>query len=312
VSFVIKMEVVSFDDALVAVKKKTRAAEVMTLLKAIRLNRLRESRLVIEYGRLALHRFESSLGDEKWSILEQVFIAALDTGDQSLANECLSKLMIQFRDSSRVKRLVGLQSEAKKEFKVASETYEELLATNPANALAMKRKVALLRAQGKVNEAVQELNKLVDQFSADATAWQELADLYLSLSKYDSAAFCFEELILHDPMNHLLHCRLGEIYFTLGRDHLFNARKYFSQSLEIKRKGNARALHGLASCCHSIAENPKISKEAKERSEVNAALHAFASLELRNMYSDKQKALVGPLGEVLKMQAAAVEEASHK
>jgi tetratricopeptide (TPR) repeat protein len=150
--------------------------------------------------------------------------------------------------------------------------------------------------------------RLVDQFSADASTWQELADLHLSMNKYDSAAFCFEELILHDPMNHLLHCRLGEIYYTLGRESLPGARKHFSQSLEIKRKGNPRALHGLAACCHAIAEDTKLSKEAKGPSEVNAALHNYASTELRKLYSQHQQALVEPLGKVLQMQAAAIEE----
>lgn len=153
------MEVISFDEALIAAKKNPKASEVMALLKAIRLNRLRESRLVVEYGRTALKFGSSALGDEKWGICEQVFIAALDTGDDSLANECLGELTLQFRDSSRVKRLVGLQCEAKKEFKAASETYAELLEANPANALATKRKAALLRAQGKLSEAAEELNK---------------------------------------------------------------------------------------------------------------------------------------------------------
>jgi len=54
---------------------------------------------------------------------------------------------------------------------------------------------------------------------------------YLSMSKYDAAAFCCEELILHDPMNHLLHCRLAEIYYTMGPSHMATARKYESNNL---------------------------------------------------------------------------------
>ena len=65
----------------------------------------------------------------------------------------------------------------------------------------------------------------MEKFQADASAWQELANLYISLSKYDSAAFCFEELILSDPMNHMKHCRLAEIYYTMGREHYAAARK---------------------------------------------------------------------------------------
>jgi len=107
----------------------------------------------------------------------QVFVAALDTGDEHLANDCLAMLTAQFQDSSRVKRLVGMQHEAKRGFAAAAETYKELLEANPANALAMKRRVAVLKGQGKVKEAVRELNDYLEQYQADPTGWQELADL---------------------------------------------------------------------------------------------------------------------------------------
>ena len=134
----------------------------------------------------------------------QVFAACLDTGNEALANDCLAALLDQFKDSARVKRLVGMQQEAERSFSAASETYDDMLASNPANALAMKRRVAVLKGRGDNKEAVKELNRYLDQFQGDATAWQELADLYLDMSKYDAAAFCFEELVLHDPMNHLM------------------------------------------------------------------------------------------------------------
>ncbi len=68
-------------------------------------------------------------------------------------------------------------------------------------------------------------SRFLEKFQADASAWQELANIYLSLSKYDLAAFCFEELILGDVMNHMHHCRLAEIYYTMGRENYADARK---------------------------------------------------------------------------------------
>ena len=58
-----------------------------------------------------------------------------------------------------MKRLVGMQNEARRQYKAAGEVYDELLETNPANALALKRKVSLLKGQGKTKEASKELNK---------------------------------------------------------------------------------------------------------------------------------------------------------
>jgi predicted Zn-dependent protease len=284
-------------------RKPKSAAAIMELLKCMRVHRIRDSRLVVRFGGAAVRKMLGQLGDDKWAIYEQVFIAALDTGDDELANDCLAALMVQFKDSSRVKRLVGLQSEAKREFKAASETYDELLEANPCNALALKRRVALLLGQGKAKEAVRELNDLLEQYHGDATAWQCLADLYLGMSKYDAAAFCFEELLLHDPMNHMLHCRLGEVYFTLGRpEDLANARKYFAQSLEVKTRGNVRALHGLAACCAAVAEDPKRSG----RAEVNRALHEHASSELRALYRKQCPDLMPRLEATLDEQRASI------
>lgn len=49
---------------------------------------------------------------------------------------------------------------------------------------------------------------------ADQEAWQELSSLYLIEQDYAKAAFCAEELILHDPHSHLLHQYLAEIRYT--------------------------------------------------------------------------------------------------
>jgi hypothetical protein len=43
----------------------------------------------------------SSLSDEKWLILEQVFKSALHCSQQSIAHECLEQLTKQFKSTSR-------------------------------------------------------------------------------------------------------------------------------------------------------------------------------------------------------------------
>ena len=103
--------------------------------------------------------------------------------------------------------------------------------------------------------------------------WHELADLYLSVGQYKHAAFCYEDLILADPMSYLLHCRLAEILYTMGgHDNFLAARKYFSQSLHLK-KSNPRALFGLAQCTQALSKT----KLAKVDAEVNSAVQAYAS-----------------------------------
>jgi hypothetical protein len=159
----------SFDLALETAKRTKSKVDVVNLLKLMRLNRVRNSRIVMEFGVMALNKFGRGLGDERFTIHEMVFIAALDTGDDAVANESLAELMVQFKDSSRVKRLVGMQSESKRQYGAASQVYEELLLQNTANSLAMKRKVAILKGQGKIKAAIQELCSYTEQFQADAT-----------------------------------------------------------------------------------------------------------------------------------------------
>lgn len=50
---------------------------------------------------------------------------------------------------------------------------------------------------------------------SDQEAWNELCNLYLSESEFGKAAFCMEELLLHNPHSHLYHQRLAEIRYTM-------------------------------------------------------------------------------------------------
>lgn len=49
---------------------------------------------------------------------------------------------------------------------------------------------------------------------SDQEGWHELCDLYLQEQEYSKAAVCIEELILHNPHNHLLHQRYAEIKYS--------------------------------------------------------------------------------------------------
>ena len=76
---------------------------------------------------------------------------------------------------------------------------------------------------------------------------------------------------------YLLHCRLAEILYTMGgHDNFLAARKYFSQSLHLK-KSNPRALFGLAQCTQALSKT----KLAKVDAEVNSAVHSYASEALQ-------------------------------
>lgn len=261
-----------------------------SLLHHIRTNKLRCPCVVAKHGATLIKLHASSLGDERWTIYEQIFLAAIDINDTQLSNHCLKELDRKFPGSFRVKRLSGINKESTGEFEAASAVYEEILKENPANSLVLKRQISILKAQGETNQAIAKLNKFLQTYQADMSAWSEMAELQLSVSNYKNAAFCFEELILSDPMSYLLHCRLAECLYTIGGSaNYLAARKYFSQSLHLK-KTNPRALFGLAMCATAISQT----KAGKADPAVNAAIHEFACERLEQEYT-KVSSTVTPL-----------------
>lgn len=80
---------------------------------------------------------------------------------------------------------------------------------------------------------------------SDQEAWQELCELYLHEQEYNEAAFCMEELLLHNPHNHLMHQRYAEIKYTQGGYNCMElARSYFAQAYKLNPH-NMRALFGV-------------------------------------------------------------------
>jgi hypothetical protein len=43
------------------------------------------------------------------------------------------------------------------------------------------------------------------------TQWTELGETYLSMGAYRYAAFCYEELVLLNPMDDISHSRLADV-----------------------------------------------------------------------------------------------------
>lgn len=194
-------------------------------------------------------------------ILEQVCVAALDCHVMSVAKTCIENLRKKFPNSLRVRKLEAMYFEAKEEFDKALDILNAIIKVDESNSAARKRKVAVFKAQGRTVEAIKELTDYLKmyvifislvlclltlfRFMTDADAWQELSELYIVENDFNKAAFCVEELILHNPHNHLLHQRYADIKYTQGGvDNLEQARSYYSQALKMNPK-NMRALYGL-------------------------------------------------------------------
>ncbi|VDK32330.1 unnamed protein product [Taenia asiatica] len=227
--------------------------EALSELREIRENNLRKSATVVRLWTSDIEPKIHRLGNEKWIILEQVLIAALDVGNLDLAQVCLNHLRKRFPDSSRVKRLHGMYLEALNQTDEARNIYKQILDKETTDVVARKRLITIFKAQGCINSAIDELNKYLKIFMADVEAWGELSDLYLAQGDYKHAAFCMEELILANPHNHLLHERLAEIKYSEGGvENLELARAYFAQACRINPL-NIRALYGLILAASSLS-----------------------------------------------------------
>ena len=265
-------------------------ATCLELLRVLRKSRVHRSDIVVRVGRVAVKGGGISV-DERYILAEQIFIAALDTCEDSVADQCLETLVRAFPGSSRVKRLLGMKLEAEQKYSEALKIYEDLLTENPLNLLVMKRKVCVYRDSGNDKKAIETLNDILKIFASDISSWQELAEIYLLLKDFRAAAFCYEELVLLDPQNPFNHSRLGDIYYTIGgAEGAFRARKHYTFSLNLLcPKLNPQALKGLEASCSVLEKIYKAdnfdagctgsdegSNEAKEERAVNKELLAWA------------------------------------
>lgn len=215
------------------------------ILRVHREANVRKSSKIVAIWETVLKQNVSNLGDEQYVVLEQVYIASLDCNRTDIANECLQALTRKFPDSYRVRLLQELMLEALERYDEALEMLDSVIEEDETNPSPRKRKIAILKAKGRVVDAIKELNDYLKKFTVDQDAWNELCTLYLYEQDYGKAGFCMEELILLSPHNHLYHQRFAEIKYTQGGyDNLELALYYFSHALKLCYS-NMRALYGL-------------------------------------------------------------------
>jgi tetratricopeptide (TPR) repeat protein len=136
----------------------------------------------------------------------------------------------------------------------ALKLYDEMLETNSANMLAMKRRVAVYKAQGKMTSTIRALTELLQTFQTDVESWKELVTLYMASGDMKKALYCQEEVVLADPHNYQNHNRYADLLYTLGgANYLRSARRHFAQSLELSPENNLRAAYGLSLSSYSLS-----------------------------------------------------------
>jgi ER membrane protein complex subunit 2 len=117
----------------------------------------RKSDEVVQLWEAVLQSKVTKLGNERHLVLEQVFIAALDCARYEIAAECKQALHQEFPGSLRIQKYKSMLLEALERYDDALDILEEIISKDETNAAPRKRKIAILKAQGRIPEAIKEL-----------------------------------------------------------------------------------------------------------------------------------------------------------
>lgn len=132
--------------------------EVRGQFRKLREDNERQSDSVIQLWEGVLEDKVCKTGNERHLILEQVIVAALDVGRFDVANKCIKELSVEFPGSMRIMKFKAMRLEAMERYQEALEVLDAIIAKDESNPAPRKRKVALLKAKGRINDAIKELN----------------------------------------------------------------------------------------------------------------------------------------------------------
>lgn len=197
----------------------------------------------------------------------------------------LKILETKFPGSLRVNILRGKALEANKNFKEARNHYNKLLDTidekhelrSRTERIVMKRRYAMKKSQGKLQEAADELSKYLSVYQSDSSAWHELGLLNLENLDYTAAIFCFEEVLMIDPSNNTVYQLLAECLLSTGDKEAEIARTYAATALFSATK-NQKKFNSIRSEVTILLASHK--NKGSQDKDLNSKLNSFAAKEI--------------------------------
>ncbi|KAJ5022587.1 hypothetical protein J3E73DRAFT_426423 [Bipolaris maydis] len=193
---------------------------------------------------------------ETWTIHENLFLSTLRTGDEKAALDILHRLEARFGDhNERIITLRGIYNEATSktdaDLQKVFDAYEKILKDDPTNMSIRKRRVAVLKALGRTQDAITAVAALLHNSPTDAEAWAEASELYASTGAWGQAIFCAEEVLLITPNAWTAHAHIATLhYLSTATNNPPNfssyalALKHFCRSVELN-DSYLRGYYGL-------------------------------------------------------------------
>lgn len=107
----------------------------------------------------------------------------------------------------------------------------------------------------------------LDVYYTDADAWAELAELYTTISQFEKAAYCWSEVVLLQPHDHVSHASYADALYSQSAeqsDHslVYAALKEYLRSVELC-DDYLHGFCGIRTCCKAILAHP-LPANAKE------------------------------------------------
>lgn len=210
---------------------------------------------------------------ETWTIHENLFFSTLRTGDEKAALQILQRLEARFGDQNeRIVTLRGIYNEATSKSDADLEkvyaAYEKILKDDPTNMSIRKRRVAVLKALGRTNEAIEAVAALLHNSPTDAEAWAEASELYASTAAWGQAIFCAEEVLLITPNAWTAHAHIATLHYLStaannppNLSSLALALKHFCRSVELN-DSYLRGYYGLKLLTSKLNADPTLTSSS--------------------------------------------------
>jgi len=231
---------------------------------------------------------------ESWAIHENLFLSALRTGDEKAAAQILSRLESRFGEhNERILVLRGIYNEATAQttgdLEKVFEGYEKILREDPTNMSIRKRRVAVLKSLGRINDAITAITVLLQNSPTDVEAWAEASELYASQCAWGQAIYCAEEVLLTAPTSWSAHAHVATLHYLStasnnppSSSELSLALKHFCRAVELN-EGYLRGFYGIkivaAKLLPLLSDTQASSKKRGEQDDEDVPIPALASVQ---------------------------------
>ncbi|TRY52130.1 Tetratricopeptide repeat [Cryptosporidium tyzzeri] len=252
--------------------------------------------LVILLGTTLILDYNRKLGERKWDVMESIALATFHFGvkyeNDGHKNKiskwqkyCMDELNKKHGSTFRYKKLVGMLLESRGEIEKALDVYKQLLKFDPED-LEIRRRVISVLFENNVSLIDEHLRECI----MDINAWKMKAYYLLTYTlEYESALFCMEEILLHEPQNIDTINIIADLHLALGN--YSRSRQYFCLALNIQ-KSNLRALWGILQC--NLLKNDAYNQNHNSKSKVDNSIvsnndHKLTQLAVKqiiNIYSE--------------------------